>query len=157
MNLLELPMDIYPIIFGYLKTKEICKLLEVSKKFIELFKNDRIRLNMDFKHKKITDNYLSHFHFHTINLSGCQQITDHGLEFLEGVHTIILYNCDGITDCSLEFLKGVHTINLTCCNQITNNGLEFLKGVHTINLSCCNQITNNGLEFLKGVHTIDLS
>jgi len=30
---------------------------------------------------------------HTINLSGCNQVTDAGLEHLKGAHTINLYNC----------------------------------------------------------------
>ena len=93
---------------------------------------------------------------HTINLSGCNQITDQGLQYLKGVHNINLKDCNQITDQGLQYLKGVHTINLKGCNQITDQGLQYLKGVHTINLKGCNQITNQGLKYLTGVHTINL-
>ena len=103
---------------------------------------------------------------HTINLSGCNQITDKGLQYLndpmflsdnlKGVHTINLSGCYHITDKGLQYLKGVHTINLSGCYQITDQGLQYLKGVHTINLKGCNQITDQGLQYLKEVHTIGL-
>ena len=34
---------------------------------------------------------------HTIDLDGCYEITDQGLQYLEGVHTVSLHDCIKIT------------------------------------------------------------
>ncbi len=49
-------------------------------------------------------------------------------------HTINLYGCKNITNKGLENLKGVNTINVYGCINITNKGLEHLKGIQTINI-----------------------
>ena len=60
---------------------------------------------------------------HTIDLCGCSQITDQGLQYLS--YSALLSGK----------LKGVYNINLSSCFKITDQGLQYLKGVHTINLS----------------------
>ena len=64
---------------------------------------------------------------HTIDLEGCKQITDVGLEHLKGVHTIKVWGCKKITDVGLEHLKGVHTINLWGYSKITDVGKDILR------------------------------
>jgi hypothetical protein len=45
----------------------------------------------------------------SMNMSGCDQITDAGLAHLTGIHTLDVSGCDEITDAGLAHLTGIHT------------------------------------------------
>ena len=82
MNILNIPNDIYTIILNLLETKEICKLIMVSKELHKIISNKSNKLKIDFTDCKISNNYLKYFiNIYSINLSNCNQITDKGLEY----------------------------------------------------------------------------
>ena len=84
MDILHLPLEIINEILQYLTTKEICNSLLISKSFQKIFLNKKVKLNLNFFGTKIYDDYFKYFRcIRTINLSGCDQITDKGLEFLK--------------------------------------------------------------------------
>ena len=88
-----------------------------------------------------------------LNLERCKQITDVGLEALEGMPLTALF-LDGcaITDVGLERLKGMPltALYLDGC-AITDVGLGVLKGMPltTLSLLGCTHITDVGLEALQ--------
>lgn len=53
-------------------------------------------------------------------------------EHLKGIHTLDLLGCNEITDKGLQHLKGIHTLSVRYCNQITDRGLEHLKGIRNL-------------------------
>ena len=172
MSLSNIPNDILELIFKFLSENDKLNLFKTNKNLIYKFKFDDINIQLKLSHfSQLTDNDLSYLTgVHTINLCGCNKITDQGLKYLAGKPAL-----------TSGKLKGVHTINLSQCNKITDQGLQYLaidvstlltggklKGVHTIDLSWCNKITDQGLKYLagkpaltsgklKGVHTINLS
>lgn len=91
----------------------------------------------------------------SLNLKGCGQITDRGLEFLREIpflKSLNLTNCCQITDHGLELLTkmSLKSLNLSFCHKITNEGLKHLQQMplQVLNLDSCIQISA-GLEFLK--------
>lgn len=91
MHLYDLPIDCFSLIFAHLDTEQICKLLEVSKFFQNIMKNERIKLNLNFSYAKIKDDYLRYFDggIHTISLYRAR-ISDKVLQYLTNAHTIYL-------------------------------------------------------------------
>ncbi|MDR3108997.1 MAG: leucine-rich repeat domain-containing protein [Planctomycetaceae bacterium] len=101
-------------------------------------------------------------HWGSIDLSGCVNITDAGLEALKnknaaGLLELDLDGCRKVTDKGLEHIKGLkklRDLDLSRCGQITDAGLIHLKGLtklRDLDLSRCEQITDAGLIHLKGL------
>ena len=60
-----------------------------------------------------------------VGIGKCSKgIRDADLKHLKGIHTVNLRGCNRITDNGLEHLKGIHTLNLSWCKSITDNGLK---------------------------------
>jgi hypothetical protein len=109
----------------------------------------------------------------SIDISGCQGITDLGLAAVDlrcrQLQTINLSGCQGIKDVGLAALGlrccQLQTINLSGCKGITDLGLAAVgrgcSQLQTINLSGCQGITDLGLAALgrgcSHLQTIDLS
>ena len=148
MNILYLPLEIFNEILKYLTTKEICKLLLISKSFQKNFLSNKIKLDLNFSKTNIHYEYFKYFNcIHTINLNYCYRIIDKGLSFLKNVSSINLKKCDKITDKGLSFLKNVSIIDLISCIGITDKGLSFLKNVSIIDLTSCIGITDKGFSY----------
>jgi hypothetical protein len=88
---------------------------------------------------------------HTLDMSGCRQITYAGLAHLNG--TLKMINCAQITDAGLAHLTVIHT-NMWNCALITDASLAHLTGIHTLDMSWCTQITEAGLAHLTGIQTL---
>jgi len=148
--MINLPKELWIIIFKYLETRSLIRFSIANKTTKKIFSDCLSRLSIDCSYKDITDGELKHLKgVHTIDLWMCKQITDKGLSYLKGVHTIDLKCCEQITDKGLSYLKGVHTIDLRWCKQITDKGLSYLKGVRTIYFEHCNKITIKGIQCLN--------
>src|SRR3989338_9650836 len=74
---------------------------------------------------------------HTLNISGCENITDESIKMLGGLHTLNISNCKNITDESVKMLGGLNTLDLSNCNNITDESVKMLGNVHTLYLSYC--------------------
>jgi hypothetical protein len=150
------PPEIWTNVFEFLHTTKSFYSLYFLSKQLHSYPWKSFLKQLEFKMKEKTE-FLEHFDFSyvsSLNLKGCEKISDNGLEHLKGIHT--LNECQQITDKGLSHLKGIHTLNLRECKQFSDNGLEHLKGIHTLNLNECQQITDKGLSHLKGIHTLNL-
>src|SRR5271163_4985907 len=108
-----LPIELIGIIMTYLEYADIAKIVENIAEYATIIQKFGKQFNVNITDKTINDDKLKYFKgVHTIDLSECNQITDHGCEFLKGGHTIDLSGCKQITDRGCKFLTGVHTINL---------------------------------------------
>jgi hypothetical protein len=93
----------------------------------------------------------------SINLSGCEHITNAGLAHLTGIplKRLNLSGCFKITHAGLAHLTGIplKRLNLSGCFKITDAGLAHLTGIplKRLNLSGCFEITDAGLAHLAGI------
>jgi hypothetical protein len=94
----------------------------------------------------------------TLNLSGCNNITDEGLQQLtqlKNLTTLDLSGCKQITDGGLNNLAQLTkltTLDLCGCELITNAGLNNfaqLTKLTTLNLCNCYKITDAGFKSLR--------
>ena len=145
----SIPNDIFFEIFRYLELKELVKMELLNKQIKKLIRATKwTHIMVDLSKNKfihfdyIIDNYqfvkfdLSFTpikdlrklkNCHTLNLSGCNQITNDGVKELRNCHTLDLSGCDQITDIGAKELKNCHTVYLHGCNQITNETICELK------------------------------
>ncbi|PRP73531.1 hypothetical protein PROFUN_02540 [Planoprotostelium fungivorum] len=96
-----------------------------------------------------------------LQLTGCERITDGGLEKLKGMSSIrtLWLSCTGVTDVGMQHLTtlgNLQTLVVTNC-RITDLGLHHLRNLPNLNhlsLSYCYMVTTQGVESLpKTVHT----
>lgn len=99
----------------------------------------------------------------SLNLSGCYNMTDSGLNIALGkpVPTLTELNlslCKNITDASLNriacTLKNLEVLHLGGCGNISNGGLQLLawglKKLKRLDLRSCWHISDQGLSYLAG-------
>lgn len=94
----------------------------------------------------------------SIQLSGCENITNAGVETLtnlqSGLTAVDLSGCDKITDDGLVFLTRLpvlSSLDLYFCDKVTDVGLMTLSRVTTLtslDISGCDNITARGIEAL---------
>jgi len=71
----------------------------------------------------------------TLDLSGCERVTDAGLAHLKGLtalQSLNLMGCDEVTDAGLAHLKALtalQRLGLTGCDKVTDAGVADLKKV----------------------------
>lgn len=100
----------------------------------------------------------------SLNLSGCYNVTDHGLAHafsfeLPNLKVLDLSLCKQVTDQSLgriaQHLKNLEILELGGCSQISNTGLLLiawgLKKLKKLNLRSCWLITDQGVGHLAGM------
>ena len=108
-------------------------------------------------YRNIMDEHLMNLgNIHTLNLRGCDKITNEGIKHLGNVHTLNLSNCKKITNEGIKYLGDVHILNLSNCVKVSNEGIAFLGNCHTLNLFGCNDITDRGLRHLSNCKTLYL-
>ncbi len=97
---------------------------------------------------------------HTLNLNGCEQLTDAGLSHLKGLtalQKLDFFKCEHLTDAGLAHLKSltkIKSLTLGGCKRLTDAGLIHLgtlTALQTLDLSGCNQLTDSGLAHLIGL------
>jgi Leucine Rich repeat len=88
----------------------------------------------------------------SLNLAGCQNITDVGLKHLSTLRSLTqlnLYNCYQITDVGLQHLSTLHSLmllDLGWCGRITDVGLQHLStlvSLTQLDLVGCFRITES--------------
>ncbi len=191
LTIYNLNKDLIYEIQKYLSTKKLILFSRTCKQLREIFKDNLCRLSLDlsiYNYSTVTDVGLEYLKgVHTINLCCCYNITDAGLQHLQGdfdpsceassspLKTNFssekqVYRGDFDPSCEAsssslktnfssekQVYRGVHTIDLHVCNKITDKGLKYLKGVNKITLSACNKITDTGLKNIKEAHYVNLS
>ena len=65
-----------------------------------------------------------------------------------GYLSLDLSGCDRITDASVIHLKDCYYLNLAGCSKITDASVKFLGNCHTLNLARCNKITDVSVKYL---------
>lgn len=111
---------------------------------------------LDLSDTKITGTGLHHLKdmsLTTLNLSGCENISDVGLTYLPTSLTELhLVGCSKITNAALEFLPRftqLTKLRLGHCREITNEGLKHVGELDTLTeleLLECHSITDDGLS-----------
>lgn len=99
---------------------------------------------------------LSYTCIHTLDMTGCYQITDNAICYLTGIHTLNVTDCHWITDNEFRHLTGIHTLNMTGWKNITDNAFRHF-GIHTLKITGCIQVTDNAFIHLTGIHTLDMN
>jgi len=96
---------------------------------------------------------------HTLDISGCEIITDELFESLQGIHTLIMSRCGQISGQAFKWLKGIHTLDMSECTQISGDAFRHLSGIQRLNMSYCQQptITDDAFKFLKGIRFLKMS
>lgn len=90
-----------------------------------------------------------------LDLSGCKEITDKGLEHIQEMllTELSLCQCKKVTNDGLRVLPQTLTqLDLSQCEQITDPGLLFLQRLSyltLLNLNGCSQITDAGVAILE--------
>jgi hypothetical protein len=137
-------------IFMCLDTLSLMKYRQACTTWNNLITTNIHRFHIDLSgNQKVTDDVLKQFvDAYSIDLSDCP-ITNNSLIHMLTVHTINLTGCWDITDKGLSYLKWAKVINLSDCYNITDEGLKYLADAEYINLSYCHNITNKGLEYIK--------
>jgi hypothetical protein len=136
-------------------------------------------VNNTYRHRGITSTQLAEFipkyahaHIDHVNLSGCTQITDTGLQALAqrctGLTSLNLEWCQPITDAGLQALAQRCTelkmLNLEACQLITDASVQALAQhctrLTSLNLEGCQLITDAGVQALAqrctGLTTLNL-
>lgn len=114
--------------------------------------------------RTLKDIMVSVTNLESLNLSGCYNVTDHGLTQafnfeLPNLKILDLSLCKQVTDASLRCivsnLKNLELLELSGCCNITNNSLMLiawgLKKLKRLNLRSCWNITDLGISHLAGV------
>ena len=118
--------------------------------------------HLDLNGCNITDAGLAllpHFtKLHTLDLSGCKNITNAGLAHLQkftNLEHLDLNGCN-ITDAGLRYLQDLplETLVLSFCSNITDAGIAHLQvlPLQNLDLSYCRNITDEGLRYLLELH-----
>ena len=100
------------------------------------------------------ENLMNLGNIHTLNLKGCDKITNEGMRYLDNCHTLNLSRCKKITNEGIKYLRNCHTLDLSYCDKVSDDGLAFLGKCHTLNLFGCNDITDVGLNHLRNCNKI---
>ena len=175
----SIPNDIFFEIFRHFELKELVKMELLNKQIRKLIRTTKwTDIMVDLSKNKFIhfDYVLDNYQFikfnlsftkiidlrklkncHTLNLYGCNKITDESVKELKNCHTLNLSWCDKITDESVKELKNCHTLDLSNCDKITDASVKEIKNCHTLNLSWCNKITDESVKELKNCHTLNLS
>ncbi|MCF7899175.1 hypothetical protein K9L05_00815 [Candidatus Babeliales bacterium] len=137
LNYPFMPDDILlEIISKFEDPKNLYRLLNINKRFRRLMVNKYGRLKLP---KNINDEQLQQIlkkypNIRSVDLSGCTQITDTGLQSLANCHKLRHLNlsfCNKITVASLILILdapcNLKTIDITGCTQITDANLQKLK------------------------------
>jgi hypothetical protein len=176
--------EIFCRVRGYCLTREDKANLSCTNKAIRAAARNTTRsldfsVNNTYRHRGITGAQLAEFipkyahaHIDHVNLSGCTQITDTGLQALTqrctGLTSLNLRGCTRITDAGVQALaqrcSGLTRLNLNRCRLITDAGVQALAqhcpGLTTLNLEWCTRISDAGLQALvqqcMGLTTLDL-
>ncbi|MCE2680486.1 MAG: hypothetical protein LW629_08595 [Burkholderiales bacterium] len=99
----------------------------------------------------------------SLNLSGCDEITDQGLKDIAGFERLTvldLSNCTDITDqglAELPRLNFLNVLNLSGCDRITDTGLAHLARLDalvSLDLSGCFDLTDIGLLSLNRLQNL---
>ena len=96
---------------------------------------------------------------HTVDVAGCQRVTDAAFVYLRGIHTLDMSYCRRITDAAFVHLRGIHTLNMTLCLQdtITDAAFVHLRGIHALDMRGCRQLTDAAFVHVRGIHTLVMS
>ena len=97
-----------------------------------------------------------------VNVSGrADDIVDADFVHIRGeegvrLHSLNMWGCNAVTDAAFVHLRGIHTLDISWCNQrtITDAAFVFLRGIHKLNIQGCNQatITPAAVANLVGIH-----
>ena len=101
---------------------------------------------------------------HTLSLSGCPEVSDHGLIHLRTLgqlQALNLASSPNITDTGLAHLRGLGRLNilsLASCAGITDAGMNHvghLTNLQTLYLTGCPQITDQGITPLRRLANLE--
>jgi hypothetical protein len=114
-----------------------CKLLTISS-----VRGVKRALITDHMVHTVCDHRRFDHSFHTLDLFGCCNVTNDGLESLRHLNkleTVSLHGCSNISDKGLQLLARnnphIRSLNLTGCKKVTSKGLlELAKACHGITL-----------------------
>ena len=112
--------------------------------FLQHYKGKVEHLNLNkifFMHDEVLRALISLCpHLKTLIIENCSQITDQGLEYLQGLpsltHLRLSKKCDQISDAGLEKLQKLSKLTqlrLGNCRNITRQGLEYLTSLNALN------------------------
>ncbi len=162
------PEEILQEMIGFLGQgglKDLKNLLLANKSFYQIIASARLYLDLSPYGNKITDEMLAQIielfpNVVSLNLSGCEEITDAGLAHLKELTQLTDLNlvwCHLITDAGLAHLARLTqltSLNLFGCALITDAGLAHLARLTQLtdlNLVWCHLITDAGLAHLAGL------
>lgn len=89
-----------------------------------------------------------------LNLAGCENISDKGLQFLPALKDLSILNLNGCSKPTLRYiakLKNLQDLDLALNESIKNQDLEVLThlpNLRILGLRCCKQITDDALPHL---------
>jgi hypothetical protein len=84
------------------------------------------------------------------NLIGhCQNITDCGLKYLQGIENLSLNHNANITNLGLRSLIGIQSLSICHNPNITVEGLRSLQGIQVLRIYGCQGLKNTKI-ILKG-------
>jgi hypothetical protein len=99
-----------------------------------------------------------------VNVSGrADDIVDADFIHIRGdlrtrLHTVNMWGCNAVTDAAFVHLRGIHTLDISWCTQptITDAAFVHLRGIHTLNIQGCNQstITQKAVTHLVGIRDL---
>jgi hypothetical protein len=135
--------EIFCRVRGYCLTREDKANLSCANKAIRAAARNTTRsldfsVNNTYRHRGVTSAQLAEFipkyahaHIDHVNLSGCTQITDTGVQALTRLTELDLSSCAHITDAGLQALAqhctGLTALNVSDCEHITEAGAEALE------------------------------
>ena len=175
----RIPSEIIILFLQYFNLNELIHLTLISNFFLDLVKKTRwphitvdimnlqqiicTTVNYNFANYTlqqfpgITDSRVYFFkNCHTVNLSGCRQITYESMKYLANCHTLNLSDCIQLTDHCIIFLIRCKKLNLQGCYQITDESVKLLVNCEVLNLIGCKLITRNIIDFLVNCHQLSL-
>ena len=62
------------------------------------------------------------------NIKLGKSVTNNCFKYLKGIHTLDMRGCELITDAAFIHLKGIHTLDMSDCTEITDAAFVHLKG-----------------------------
>jgi hypothetical protein len=145
---------------SHLNIEEIFKVLEYLRSHPEITslifatRNANDALLEAFNHQA---NYSICKNLTSLDLRGCRNITDKGIEALKNLPNLTsldLGECRNITDKGIEALKNLPnltSLDLRECRNITDKGIEALKNLPnltSLDLRGCGNITDKGIELI---------
>src|SRR5580700_9703339 len=117
MEFIDLPIYIIYDILKYVPIKQLIKMEQTNKNFINIIRNGNWPHLVKIKSNAILIDIINKYKFINFNLSN-----------------------SNVTDKSVKMLGNCHTLNLAWCKQITDESVKMLGKCHTLYLSGCEQI-----------------